>query len=231
MIINDTERLVKTGFDKLREESRQKLVDQVKQKQGEEKYLIDTGKDKNINTWGIPLTTELFERKMKKISPNFVFEEYTLDELKPAVQKGWPVDEPWHHKKLLWTNGTTFWYLCNYPRHVMPEWTTMWGKDEFLPNPEVISNFERPVSIKDLGSAFDPSKKVDWDAPPQHDSALYLKMRIPYGAAIRGWREVLLIAIRSKFVTLEQVEKEFGVGNSAEWAQKTRGMYKDNRPW
>lgn len=205
----------------LYESRRQEAQDLVAAKKSEERYLEFSGKDRPVEQWGIPMTAELFERKLAKIDPRFVSEEFSTLELKPAVLQGWPVDQPWHHKKLLWKNGNKCILLCHYFRHTLPEWTVLFSKKEFLPNPEILNNVDRPVSTKDLGAAFDPNKPVDWDADPADDSILYTSARVMNGVAIRGWREILLILLESGLINLTQVEKEFGSGNSPLWKIKT----------
>lgn len=231
MIVNDEARQNKMNRFKQIETKNDELQQKVNKSRSEEQYLLKTNKNVSGEQWGIPLACELFERKMKRLNPRFLFKEFSNQDMLPAIMRGWPVDQPWHHKRLCIETLEGLTQICLYPRHVLPEYTVMWGKDVALPNPEVISNPDRiSKPHKDFGPNWTPQREVDWDNEPK-DSALYQYFHIPYGTAIRGYREVLLICITAGYLDVSAVETEFGPANSAEWSMKVKGARVDDRPW
>jgi len=231
MIVNDSVRQDKMGYLDGAVKSTEDLRRQVAKNKSEEKYLLDTKKDTPAEQWGIPLTAELFEQKLKKLNANFSFVEFPPSELVNLVIQGkWPVDQPWHHKQLFISTPEGRTRVCLYPRHILPEYTIMWGKDVVLPNPEYISNPDRIGKPTDIPNLKSKDIREDWGEAPK-DSPLYIYSHIPHGTALRGYREVLAICIMAKFITLAQVEQEFGPGSSAEWKMKILGNKVDERPW
>lgn len=228
-MILDTERQIKQAVYKEREKKIGALEDKLREKQRVESFIVQ--KATGTNQWGRYLKTPEFEAKLRKIAKHrLLFEDFTFEELKGQVLKGYPADKPWHHKRLCVLirdeEGKEMKVqVCLYPRELIPENSIMLAKEDFLPNPEFISTGKTP-------SRFDFSPDpVNWDAKPEKDSALYKYFYDQGGVGLRGWREVLLICLQHGVVVLADVEQEFGPASSPEWAQKVYGHATDGRPW
>lgn len=194
-----------------------KAQDALRDKKTQESYLLE--KVGRFNNWGKILSAKEFEGKMKKLNPNFLFQEFSFDELKGAVLRGYPHDQPWHHKRLMIAlkneeGADDLIQIGLYPREILPEHSIISLKEDFMPNPEFISTGKTP-SLSDL-----PKGPVDFKVKPSKESNLYKWFYDQGGISIRGWRELLLMCLQCGLVNLAQVEKEFGGSQSPEWARK-----------
>jgi hypothetical protein len=220
-MIIDTERALKLAKYKKLEAKVGAVEDRLRDKTAQGAYLVE--KAFSFNNWGRLMTAKEFEGRLKKLNPAFIFEDFTFEELKGQVLNGYPANTPWHHKRLLVPireeipGEATPVFQVLYPRELIPEHSITKVKEDFLPNPEFMSTGKTP-ELSDFSV-----NPTDWNAKPSKDSNLVRWFYEQGGVELRGWRSVLLILMDEGFLTLAQVEKEFGSSPSPEWVRKVYG--------
>lgn len=143
------------------------------------------------------------ELRLKKLSPNLLFEVNPFNATKKAL---------YHVRR---GEGKVF--ICAYENGVMPEHSIMKVKEELVRDLSV-GVPGAPLNRKDLPKhEFVPGNGFVFD-----DTVAPLgfkKVLIPWGEYIRGWRTVTIRLVEQKIVTPTQVENIFGADNRPEWAR------------
>ena len=156
---------------------------------------------------GSALTSTQLEARLRKLNPNFIFENHPLKSDK---------------KCLYWNDSRGKQFICAYENGFMPEHSVFKVKEDEVWTGQ--SHFDK----KDLPKGeFVPGRGMVWDSDVTPG---FKKVYIPWGEKVRGWRTVLIKIIGQRLCTPTEVEKIFGSSNSAEW-HKHLGKGQSTVPW
>lgn len=96
------------------------------------------------------------------------------------------------------------WYLCAYENGMMPEYSVMEYKTEWIPDPDVDELV--PSELKNKG-----------------ENAAMMERQVPARELSRGWRTVFVTLILKGLVSPEAVERLVGGSDRAAWNARTKG--------
>jgi hypothetical protein len=218
MILNTDVRQARTAFERNSDGEKQKALDYAQFALAHQVNLKDLENNPTIyaRQLGKAMTHQEFERKLKKIDPNFTSATYVngLGERKRAL----------HHNLL----G----YLFSYEEGVMPEFSVKTTREVIIESPKtrsrdyVLQRADLPKS-EWVPHTFNPDGSLKelghFEREPGALSPGFEKIQEEYHEKIRGWRSVLskLIIGKHQILSVTAVEKEFGGCDRLSWAENT----------
>jgi hypothetical protein len=153
---------------------------------------------------GTAMSHRELERRLKRLNPSLVFENIKGNS---------------RAKRLSIQRPDGIHRLFAYSTGHLPERSVARVVIEETPDPtylqgRVMERSELPAHEKkeDGSLEFDPDAK--------RPGYIYTEKNM--GEKIRGWRTVLLLLIVNDIFTVEEIEREFGASNTAEWALHTK---------
>ena len=194
----------------------QSLVDWLRDQESNSKFLLDPNNPTNApQRLGRQMTSESFERRLKKILPKVTFDNNTLGVRIARIEL---------------PNGVEFRVLLhakNQPGAILPERSTMMRVQQDIPDESIVRHMgtstPAPLRRADL-------PKHEWVADATSplggrfafDDTVpapgMKRIDLPWREVARGWRKVLIEFVVGGFLSPAQVEREFGADDTKEWA-------------
>lgn len=96
------------------------------------------------------------------------------------------------------------WYICSYENGLMPEYSVMEYKTEWIPDPD--ADIITETNLRQHG-----------------ENAVMLERQVPSRELSRGWRTVFVTLILKELVSPEAVERLVGGSERPSWNARTKG--------